>query len=165
MSYQFGRQHRQGKAAEHFIYSTFQDAFNVIPAPDYLQEQGCDFTFTDRTNHQVWKVELKTDTRAARSGNAFVETVSIARDGEPHQPGWAHTSISDWLLYYLPNTMPPRIYRISFDLLRLELPRWLDSYPARLIPNHDPKRGDYHTIGILVPLEELQAIAQEVIEL
>lgn len=165
MSYQFSHQHNQGKAAEEFIYRTFQTAFNVIPAPAYLQEQGVDFTFTDRTSHQVHKVELKTDTRANCTGNAFVETVSVARDGQPHQPGWAYTSTADWLLYFLPDRVPPKIYRIAFEELRVELPFWLDAYPARLIPNKNRRLGDYHTIGVLVPLAEFEQIAQEVIEL
>jgi len=61
--------------------------------------------------------------------------------------------------------MPPRIYRLAFDLLRGELPRWLATYPVRLIPNKNQARGDYRTIGLLVPLEELNRISQEVIEL
>lgn len=165
MTYNFRRQHSQGKEAERFIYATFQERFNVIPAPAYLQDRGVDFTFTDRVNGQVYKVELKTDSRAVRSGNAFIETVSIAREGEAHQEGWAFTSISDWLLYYLPNTMPPRIYRIGFEPLRLMLPAWISAYPERRIPNEDKRRGFYHTVGVLVPLEELNRIAQEVIEL
>lgn len=165
MSYQFGRQHKIGDEAERFIYQIFQGRFSVIPAPRYLQDQGVDFTFSDLINNQVYKVELKTDSTAARTGNAFIETVSIHRDGEPDQQGWAYTSTSDYLLYYLPNTMPPLIYRIAFEHLRLMLPAWLSAYPARQIPNRDAKRGDYHTIGVLVPLGELQAIAAEVIEL
>lgn len=164
-NYDFGRQHSYGKDAERFIYGAFQNQFNVIPAPAWMQERGVDFTFTDRVNNQAHKVELKTDTLAHRTGNAFIETVSIARDGEPHQPGWAYTSEADYLLYFLPRGMPPKIYRIHFESLRQALPVWLDRYPARLIPNKDSKRGDYHTIGLLVPLADLQAISQEVIEL
>jgi hypothetical protein len=162
--YQFGVKHGQGKAAEQVIYDLFQESFNVIPAPGYLQAEGVDFTFSDRISGAVYKVELKTDWTGNRTGNAFIETVSVARDGEPHQPGWAHTSKADWLLYFLPNPMPPKIYRITFEVLRLELPGWMDRYPARLIPNKSPQRGDYTTIGILVPLTELDRIAQEVIE-
>lgn len=161
MTYNFGRQHRQGKDAEQFIYQQFQEYFNVIPAPGYLQDQGVDFTFTDRRNGQTWKVELKTDQVAYRTGNAFIETVSVSR-ASGSLPGWAHSSQADWLLYFIPQTR--KIYRIALTRLRAELSLWEQRYPSRTIPNAD-RRGAYDTIGLLVPLTELQQISEEVIDL
>lgn len=162
MTYSFNTQYRKGNDAERFIYEQFQGRFSVIPAPSYLQEQGVDFTFTDLVNHQVYTVELKTDTKAAVTGNVFIETVSVDRPGEPPIPGWIHSSTADWLLYYLPNTMPSRILRISFDRLRDAFSTW--NYSQRRIPNKS-NRGDYHTVGMIVPLEKLNQIAEEIIEL
>jgi hypothetical protein len=158
MSYTFNTQHGKGKDAERFIYEVFQPAFNVIPASKDLQEQGIDFTFTDRANNQVHKVELKTDWTADRTGNAFIETISCDREGKL---GWAYTSQSSWLLYFIPQKK--RIYRIAFELLILELSGW-QCYPEREIPNRG-KGGNYNTIGLLVPLAELERVSQEVIEL
>lgn len=156
MTYSFNRQHDRGKDAERFIYELFQPAFNVIPAERYLQDAGVDFLFTDRTTNKTWQVELKTDSRAARSGNAFIETVSVKRPGEEIR-GWAYTSEADWLLYFLPQL--PRIYRLSFEELRVELPAWVSRYPVRSIPNKT-----WETIGLLVPLSELYRVSNEVIE-
>lgn len=164
-SYDFNRQHSFGKDAEQFIYQAFQTRFNVIPAPGYLQQAGVDFTFTDRLTSTVFKVELKTDTRAHRTGNAFIETVSIDREGQQPRPGWAFTSEADFLLYFVPYSMPRRIYRVALSDLREQISRWQADYEERRIPNTDAARGNFNTVGILVPLDKLSAIAQEVIEL
>jgi hypothetical protein len=158
MTYNFQTQHKKGKEAEYFIYALFQDRFNVIPAPSYMQAEGIDFTFSDRVNGQVHTVELKTDTRAALTGNAFIETVSNSREAIH---GWAYTSQADWLLYFLPQKR--LIYRIDLKELRMEMAGWERLYPVRSIPNQG-RGGDYNTVGLLVPLSELTRIAEELIE-
>ncbi len=123
-----------------------------------MQAAGVDFLFTDRITNQTWLVELKTDTRAYDTGNAFIETVAVDRESKL---GWAYTSTAHWLLYFIPQNR--RIYRIALEVLRVELPSWEGRFPTRRIPNRGA-RGDYFTHGLLVPLEELYRIAQEVIE-
>jgi hypothetical protein len=158
MSYSFRDQHQRGREAEILIYELFQPTFNVIPAGKDLQDVGVDFLFTDRTNNQTWKVELKTDSRAYTTGNAFIETIAVDRE---NKMGWAYTSTADWLLYFIPQDR--RIYRIAMEVLRAELPGWELRYPKREIPNKGAG-GNYCTHGLLVPLAELYRIAQEVIE-
>lgn len=154
----FAQSHDRGKAAEHFIYEVFQAAFNVIPASPDLQSAGIDFTFIDRATNQQHFVELKTDWTAHKTGNAFIEMVSVDTEGKL---GWTYTSTANWLLYFIPDDR--RIYRISLEVLRSELPAW-QIFPTRTIPNKG-RRGSYNTIGLLVPLGELYRIANEVIEL
>ncbi len=98
-------------------------------------------------------MEYKTDHRAQTTGNAFVETISIDRD---LKLGWAVTSESDLLLYYIPGL--ELIYVIRFEALRAQLPRWLRTYPIRSIQNQG-----YATHGILVPLHEFEVLSEVIL--
>lgn len=150
----FKEQLAVGQKSEHFIATLFTSAFKVEFAGMAQQRQGIDFIFTDRVSGAVRLVELKTDWTAAKTGNAFIETVSVDVDSKL---GWVYTSRADWLLYYVPGL--DMLYRINFDELRDELPNWLKWHPVRKIPNQG-----YNTHGLLVPLVELERIAADIVD-
>lgn len=151
-TYQFQPQLAQGEAGERKLDEHFAQWFTIRLATMEEQRQGIDRIFTRHTDGDTFKVEYKTDSRAAETGNAFVETISV---DTAHKLGWAHTSQSDVLLYYVPGTEV--VYIITMRRLQKCLTRWAETYPTRRTPNQG-----YHTHGLLVPLDEFERIAQRV---
>lgn len=151
--YSMTQQLAKGAGAEARLDRHFADRFQIEPATHNQQRQGIDRRFTHRESGIIYTVEYKTDWTAGRTGNAFVETVSVDRE---RTPGWAYSSQAEWLVYFVPKRLT--IYRIAFTDLRARLPLWLATCkPAPPIPNHG-----YHTLGILVPLCEFAQVADHI---
>ncbi len=149
MAYQFDTQLYEGNKGERYLDRFFAYWYGITPATYRQQRQGIDRVFTCRYFGQSFTVEYKTDKRAARSGNAFIETLSVSTTGKR---GWAYTSQAAFIVYYIPGT--ERVFILDVLLLRANLLRWCNTYPTRSIPN----RG-YTTEGLLVPLAELERVA------
>jgi hypothetical protein len=155
MTYTFDTQLTKGAAAETQLDGFFAQWFDIEPASPAEQRRGIDRTFTPQAGGKPFKVEYKTDWTASKTGNAFVETVSV----DTHdKPGWAHTSQADYLIYFLPDDL--LIYVLRFATLRRLLARWQREYPVRKIPN----KG-YYTHGLLVPLREFEQHAAQTISI
>ena len=151
--YSMTDQRKKGEAAEVRLDRHFADRFLIAPASREQQRQGIDRLFTHRESGSTYTIEYKTDWTAARTGNAFVETVSV---DTADIPGWAYTSQAEWLVYFIPKQRT--IYLIAFDDLRANLPHWLAICKAAPpIPNYN-----YHTLGILVPLSDFAQIASRI---
>lgn len=150
--YDFKRQLANGERGEAFLDAFFARVYDITPATAAEQRQGIDRHFVNRTTGAKLTVEYKTDTRAARTNNAFIETVSVDRVGKS---GWAYTSQADWLAYFVPGQ--ELVYLIHFSDLRQRLPKWATRYPVREALN-----AGYKTLGLLVPLVELKRCARAV---
>ena len=100
-----------------------------------------------------YTVEYKSGLQTARTGNVFLETISV---DSVNKPGWAYTSQADYLAYYIPPD--GLVYIIRFEVLRSQLPRWERRYPVRRIANEG-----YHTQGLLVALREFEACAEAIL--
>lgn len=151
--YAMADQLAKGEAAEATLDRHFANRCIIQPATRAQQRQGIDRIFIHRQSGASYTVEYKTDWTAARTGNAFVETVSVDSQGVP---GWAYTSQAEWLVYFIPEQST--IYLIAFSDLRARLPHWLATCKAAPpIPN----RG-YYTLGILVPLSEFAHLASQI---
>ena len=155
--YSFEEQKADGEAGERALDAHFSRWFHIESANVWQQRRGVDRIFHDLRDERSWLVEYKTDHTASRTGNAFVETVSV-RTRTRRKPGWAASSVADWLVYYLPED--GLAYLIRMWDLRQSLRRWAALYPSRSIPN-----DGYHTQGLLVPLHEFEELAQQVISL
>lgn len=153
--YDMERQLRQGETAERFLDSYFRDEFDIRPVSREQQRQGIDRIFTRRKDGQELKIEYKADKRAAQTGNAFVETISVDTTGKQ---GWAFTCQADFLLYYVVGVGP--LYILRPGDIKKRVAQWQRKYPARHIPN-----DGYHTVGLLVPLDEFERIAVQVLSL
>ena len=121
------------------------------PAEDD-QRRGIDRWLVNSAGKRI-SLEYKTDVTAGRTGNAFVETISVST---ADKPGWAVSSQATWLIYYIPD--PEAVYIIKFARIRQHLARWREQYPSRDIPN-----VGYVTTGLLVPLREFEQIAARVL--
>ena len=151
--YSFDHQMARGDEGAAFLDDFFREkGYAIRDATRDEQRAGIDRAFTNPRSGKVSLVEYKTDTRAAKSGNAFIETVSVDASGKM---GWALTARAEILVYYVP---PSRmIYVVQFKALHWELPRWIRDFP----PRHAQNSG-YATHGIIIPLSELAKNAMRI---
>lgn len=154
-SYDMRRQLKEGEAAETYLDSIFDNEFAIRPATRQQQRVGIDRIFTRRRDGREWAIEYKADKTAARTGNAFVETVSVDTAGKA---GWALTCTADFIMYYVVGVGP--LYILRPKDIQAKLPKWRSQYPERRIPN-----GTYNTVGILVPLAEFERLAVQVVSI
>lgn len=147
--YSFDTQLAKGQKYDRLLDRRFADKFEIRPASRREERLGIDRHFTDRVSGQRFAVQYKADKTAARTGNAFVETISV---DTTDTPGWARSCSADFIVYYIVGLGPAYIVRP--DAIRQQLGRWSQIYPQRRIPN----KG-YHTVGIIVPLDEFERIA------
>ena len=152
--YGFKEQLTKGEQSEADLDAFFAQWYDIQPVGMDMQRQGVDRIFTRKDNGWIYKVEYKTDWTASKTGNAFVETVSV---DTANKSGWAHSSQADYLIYHVPGD--ELIYVIQLNKLRSCLHRWKNN-PILKIPNNG-----YNTIGLLVPLCEFERIATQVISL
>lgn len=151
--YEMSYQLQKGEAAEAQLDCHFATRFQITQATRAQQRQGIDRVFTKHATGDSYTIEYKTDWTAGRTGNAFVETVSVDTE---EIPGWAYTSQAEWLAYFVPDRST--VYLLQFTQLRQQLPHWLGICKvAPPIPNQG-----YNTLGILVPLAEFAQIADKI---
>lgn len=153
--YDFRKQLRSGQSGEEFLDEFFCQWYAIDKATDAEQRQGIDRWFTPLPFGKRFAVEYKTDKTASRTGNAFVETISV---DTANKPGWAYTSQAKYLVYYVPGD--ELVYVMAFTVLRNQLTRWQHEYPSRRIPN-----VGYFTHGLLVALREFERYSKRVFSL
>jgi hypothetical protein len=151
----FESRKRDGIRGEEAIYRHFSPDWIVTCVSRDLQKFGIDFRFVHKTKSIAYWIEVKTDYRAGKTGNAFIETVSCDARGTR---GWALTSRADYLFYFLPDDL--LIYALQPPRLPALVREWTRRYRSVSVPNFD-----YNTRGILVPLHELETHAKQVITL
>lgn len=152
-TYRFDKQLAIGEAWEQRLDQFFLARFRVRILPASMEEQrrGIDRLFVSQSGAQD-TVEYKADSLAGHTGNAFIETVSVDTTGKP---GWAISSQAKYLVYLVVD--PETIYFISMQRVRAKLPRWKAIYKEVSAQNNG-----YKTLGLLVPLDELERIAIQV---
>lgn len=155
MTFDFAQQLAKGEAAERLLDEYFADRFEILPVTREGQRKGIDRVFIDRQTHTHESVEYKTDWRAQNTGNAFIETVSV---DSQEKRGWAYTTQADLVFYYVPGE--ELVYVLQPVVIRERLPKWQQRYRAAKARNEG-----YYTHGVLVPLDELERCAREVISL
>jgi hypothetical protein len=152
--YDFNEQLTKGEGAERTLDTLFAQWYAIQPVDREQQRRGIDRIFTRKDNGCIFRIEYKTDWTASKTGNGFVETVSV---DTANKSGWAHSSQADYLIYYVPGDA--LVYIIAFANLRARLHCW-HGFPLKRIPNQG-----YNTLGLLVPLDEFERIATQVISL
>jgi len=151
----FSKSLEAGKFGEERLDKLFGRMFYIEPVTvEVEKEQGIDRVFRPEGAEWALAVEYKTDAKAAKTGNAFIETVSVDITGAP---GWAKKSKADMLAYYVPGLR--RVYWLKMSEVRRCLPRWQKDYPKR------PSWNDgYRSWGHTVPLSIIENVADAVIE-
>lgn len=152
----FQQQLARGEAGERTLDAYFGQRYQIRKATMAEQRRGIDRFFINPANGQQWSLDYKTDTRAAQTGNVFIETKTYP---DREQSGWAYTSEAGWLFYYLPDAFV--VYAVSFSYLRTKvLPLWLARYPVR-----SAKNKTYTTYGLIVPVADFARCASKTFDL
>jgi len=149
----FHEQLKRGAQGEAFLDAFFAPRFFIRAATRAEQSMGIDRHFQPKNNNAPFTVEYKTDSKAALTHNAFIETVSVDK---AQKAGWLYTSCAEWLLYYVPGD--DLVYAFPFSAFRREAAYWIEKYPVRAVRNEH-----YNTIGVIVPLVEFERHAARVI--
>lgn len=150
---------KRGKKHEAKLDDYFSDDWEIVGLSRSHERKGLgDRVFINRQTSEVLLVEYKSDETATRTGNAFVETISVDTQ---EKPGWVHTCQADYIFYYLP--LDSLIYILKPETLRKHLPRWQDKHPTR--PTAEGTNKGYQTWGVLVPLCEFEKVAAKVLNL
>ena len=153
VAYDFKQQLAQGQQHEHQLDEVFRKWFRIMPATRDQQRQGIDRIFYHVKDAKTYTVEYKADSLAGKTGNAFVETVSV---DTANKPGWAVSSQATMLVYLVVD--PETIYCIWMAKLRSKLQARMATYQERTAQN-----AGYKTHGLLVPLHEFEKIAHLVL--
>lgn len=148
-TYDFHEQLKVGKQGEEFLDQYFGATYTITPATDEEQRMEIDRHFAPKNGSPPFTVEYKTDPKASKTHNAFIETISVDTRGKL---GWIAMSAANYLIYYV--TGDEIIYVLRFADLRRRLPYWAIRYPVRAVRNNG-----YQTWGIVVPLHELEQLA------
>lgn len=155
LMYSFDEQLKLGQKYERMLDRHFARNFDIEPVTMADERAGIDRYFTDKRNGNRYAIQYKADKTAARTGNAFVETISVDTE---HKPGWAISCAADYIVYYIVDSGPA--YVIEPSKIKARVEGWEAQYQTRRIPN----KG-YHTVGILVPLDEFERLAYKVVNI
>jgi hypothetical protein len=148
--YGFTAQLDKGQAHEAVLDKFYARQYVIQEVNRDLQRMGIDRIFQHKRTALRLSVEYKADERAAKTGNVFVETVSV---DTVDKKGWALTSLAQVLVYYVPPTNT--IYQVGMLKIKRALEAWKGLYQTRTIPNIG-----YNTIGLLVPLQVFEKHCQ-----
>lgn len=162
MTHHFFTSLKQGELGEAQLDKFFSKQWAIAPATIAQQNQGIDRCFYDlRSNQFAFTVEYKFDSMAAKTGNAFIELGSF---GAIAKLGWVYTCSADRIFYTIAGDL--LVYELNPVQVRAFLPGWLRKYSQSVKAVSNNRDGTfYSTIGLLVPLRELEAIAQQVVSM
>ena len=140
-TYNFDTQLKLGQGYEKDIFEHLKKDNWIIDIGDRsFQQQGIDCIISK--GDLTYSIEIKSDTRASKTGNLFIETISVDRQ---NKKGWAYTTQSDFIFYYLPIDLI--VYILSSKWVKASVKKWESIYPKRTIKNQG-----YNTVGLLIPL-------------
>ena len=150
MEYDFGQQLQAGEAGERALDAYFSQFYEITVVLTREQKRdGIDRLFVGKRDRIRFSVEYKTDYLASKTGNCFIETVSM---DTTDAPGWAVKSLAQVLVYYIPGWN--RIYMLPMYVLKGALREWRQMYPEVASQNNG-----YCTWGLKVPIEELAELS------
>ena len=139
----------RGENGEDAVHNYMRQWYDVEYATPFEQRQGLDATYTNQTTGESHTVEVKVDEVAGRTGNVFIETISV---DYPTKAGWVWTCQADQLIYWLPRQR----LLIGFELEKLQLVvrDWVMRYKVFPVAN-----DGYLTYGVAVPLKAARTVA------
>jgi len=152
--YDFREQLKKGEGGEKIVSSILSSHYKLQGVSKDVQRYGIDRIVETKLG-TFYSLEIKTDWTAGKTGNAFIETISVSKT---KKPGWGYSCCAQVIAYFVPDI--GLIYMINPIKLKLIIPEWAKNYPIRKIPNRD-----YFTEGLLVPLKELDKIIFYVVTL
>jgi len=149
--YKFDIQLEKGELQEKRLDVFFSKWYTIRKTSRQMQRAGIDRVY--RRNGKETRIEYKSDWTASKTGNVFIETVSV--DSE-NKPGWAYTSRADILIYLLPDD--DLVYVVKMKDIRSHIKEWAKRYSEKSIQNQG-----YCTRGLPVPQMEFEKLAVQVL--
>jgi len=137
----------EGEKFEAILDSYFETWYDIA-AQKELQKLGIDRIFTSKSSQERYSVEYKSDSRAAKTENFFIETVSVDVAGKA---GWALTSCAQLICFFIPPKN--QVVIVEGYLIKKMLTQWKASYPTKKALN-----PGYASRGILVPVKEVEKL-------
>lgn len=149
--HRFDEKLEQGQRGEEWVAAWLSRWGEVSPAADMRdQRNGIDLYL--RTAGRLVSVEVKTDFSARATGNAYVETVSVQREGGAiEKRGWLWTCKADRLVYFVP--------RVSVSVLDPAKLRDIVQDGRRKFRQVKAQNVGYYGAGLLVPLPTFYKMA------
>lgn len=150
--YSFQGQLNRGENYECVLDEYFSKKLKVEKVSMSAQKSGIDRVFTTCGKSKYrYSVEYKSDELTKKTGNVFIETVSVDKD---EKPGWAYSSCAQMLIYYTVGMN--KVYAIPMLTLKNLVPLWVEKYEEKPVQNNG-----YKTYGVAVPLGEFAAVCVE----
>ena len=157
-AYDMDTQLSQSRVRDSEIDKHFADSWEIQPVGRLFEKVGIDRIWTHRQSGRRWTVEYKHDTLAHKTGNVFVETVSV---DSAEKMGWAYTSGAQILVYYVVEGEYAFVVRMPEIERRLDY--WQSFYQHKAATTVDKAANrSYKTWGVLVPLLTFRAISEKV---
>ncbi len=129
-TYDFAEQLDRGRYWEDVLDEYFSRWYNIREATRDEQRKGIDRWFhPGDADGPMTPVEYKADDKTSKTGNVFIETMSIV---ERNKVGWAWKSEADILCYL---AIPDRLYIIPMKQVRFNIPIWRKLYGERNVKN------------------------------
>lgn len=119
------------------------------------QSLGIDAIYENKKTGDTFTVEVKTDEVAGRTGNVFMEVVSV---DHPIRAGWLWTCRADKLLDWLP--VQRQLLIFEPHQLQTNIRDWTTNYGIKPVQN-----DGYQTYGCPVPLGVASLIATKVLDI
>ena len=158
--HEFNKSKKEGDKGEAILDKYFSQDNIILDVPFEMQKKGIDRVFYHKKHDFVESVEYKTDSRAADTGNFFIE---IWSNKEAKKKGWVYTSKTDTFMFYIPSK--DICYEVEACVLRAEIKADEKSYKVGSALNRIPNDGGfYRSEGLLVPVETIKRICDEVYE-
>jgi hypothetical protein len=144
--HKFSDKLKEGEEHERTLDKFFSKTFDVKDVDSSLQRAGIDRIFENKDTGAVTRIEYKADSRAASTGNVFLEIVSVDKN---NKAGWALTSQSQIIIYYVP---PLGVaYFINTVALKTCIGTLSEKYKTAKARN-----PGYCSVGVLVPLDDMR---------
>lgn len=148
--YQDIETHKIGKVGEGIVYdilSNCKGITNVEDVSDYVEYQKQDVDFLvywlgKDKQEKISKIEVKTEPKAAQTGNFFVEKESYYHNGY-YRDGWFQSSQADIFFWYVKDT----VYACSAKRLK----EYIETYHPRTRICDD---GYKQVVGYLVNIQD-----------
>lgn len=146
-TYYFSDQLDKAEEYERKLDRYFSKWYDIRTVGMDAQRRGIDRIY--RNDDRKLAVEYKTDFLTQRTGNVFIETVSVDRTGKL---GWAWTSQADIIVYLVaPNT----IYIANPYDIRDHIEFWKQQYGERSVQNKS-----YKSKGIPLPEKQFAKVCK-----
>ncbi len=152
----FDKSHEKAKLYEVELDKYFEQAYRITPATREQERAGVDRFFEHLVTGVQYSVEYKTDHETPRTGNVFVETMSMETT---QKLGWAYTSLAQVLVYFVPG----QEYALRADMTAIKrcMSKW-SVYREATAWNRSRSGEYYRTLGRLVPVGEFRGACVQV---